>query len=84
MSSYLATKYPLLQEILEVKNLQLQATFTIRDVARIFSVSVRAIQSRVASGQLSARDLPGRARFLPVDLENFLAASRKGGARHGQ
>jgi len=84
MSSYLATKYPLLQEILEVKNLQLQATFTIRDVARIFSVSVRAIQSRVASGQLSARDLPGRARFLPVDLENFLAASRKGGSRHGQ
>jgi hypothetical protein len=73
------TKYPLLGEILSIKNLPLQPTYTIRDIAKLFSVSVRAIQNRVASGQLSVRDLPGRARFLSEDLEVFLVTSKKKG-----
>jgi hypothetical protein len=71
------TKYPLLEEILAIKNLHLQPTYTIRNLAMIFGVSARAIQNRVASGQLSPRDLPGRAKFLNQDIEDFLIASRK-------
>ncbi len=71
------TKYPLLEEILAIKDLPLQPTYTIRNIAVIFGVTARAIQNRVASGQLTPRDLPGRARFLNQDVEAFLVASRK-------
>ena len=71
--------YRLLEEMLRIKGLSLQATYTIRDIANIFVVSMRAIQNRVASGQLISRNLPGRAKFLPQDIEDFLKASRKGG-----
>lgn len=77
MINSVPTKYPLLEEILRIKGLLLQATYTIRGVASLFDVSIRAIQNRVASGQLSARDLPGRAKCLPQDLEAFLANSKK-------
>lgn len=69
--------FPLLQQILAIKNLPLQPTYTIRNIAVIFGVSPRAIQNRVASGQLVPRDLPGRAKFLNQDVEDFLRASRK-------
>jgi len=72
-------KYPLLTEILTAQQLQIHATYTIGDVARLFGVSSRAIQNRVASGQLTARDLPGRARFLSEDLETFIASSKRKG-----
>jgi hypothetical protein len=81
MNNTAPTKYPLLQEILALKELQLRATYTVHDLAGIFNVSVRAIQNRVASGQIPARDLPGRAKFLSEDLEAFLAASKKKGGR---
>jgi hypothetical protein len=71
------TKYPLLEEILAIKDLRLQPTYTIRNIAVIFGVTPRAIQNRVASGQLIPRDLPGRARFLNQDIEAFLEASQK-------
>ena len=74
-------KYPLLEELLALRQMSLQPTFTVRDVAALFRVSVRSIQSRVASGQLASRDLPGRARFLPVDLEQFLRESKKAGLK---
>jgi hypothetical protein len=77
MSSSNESKYPLLEEILSIKGLPLRPTYTNRDVAEIFGVSIRAIQDRIASGQLLARDLPGRARFLSVDLEQFIEDSRK-------
>lgn len=77
MNNSATNKYPLLEEILRIKGLLLQATYTIRNLAGIFDVSVRAIQNRVASGQLSARDLPGRAKFLSEDIEAFLVASKK-------
>lgn len=70
-------KYPLLQEILQLNGRSLQATYSVRDLAELFNVSVRAIQNRVASGQIPSRDLPGRAKFLSEDLETFLAKSVK-------
>ena len=69
--------YPLLEEMLALRQMALQPTFTIRDVAKLFGVTVRSIQSRVASGQLTSRDLPGRAKFLPVDLEQFVKKSQR-------
>ena len=72
-------KYPLLEEMLALRQMVRQPTYTIRDVAKLFDVTVRSIQSRVASGQLSTRDLPGRAKFLSCDLEEYLRNSKKGG-----
>jgi hypothetical protein len=71
-------KYPLLEEMLALRGMRLQATYTNRDLSQLFEVSVRAIQDRVASGQLAFRDLPGRAKFLPCDLEEFLVQSKRG------
>ena len=70
-------RYPLLQEMLGIKGLVLKATYTIRDLAQLFAVTTRAIQNRIASGQLTSRDLPGRAKCLPQDVEAFLANSKK-------
>jgi hypothetical protein len=78
-----AKKFPILTEILAIQQLPLRATYTIGDVARLFGVTQRAIHNRVASGQLSARDLPGRARFLSEDIEAFLVASKRKAARRG-
>lgn len=72
------SKYPLLEELLAISQTPLKPMYSIRDIASIFQVSVRAIQNRVASGQLVARDLPGRAKFLAQDLEDFLKASKRG------
>lgn len=77
MSTINITKYPLLQEILNLKGLSLQPVYTIRDLARLFSVTPRAIQNRVAAGQIASRNLPGRAKFLSEDIEAFLTTSRK-------
>jgi hypothetical protein len=71
-------KYPLLEAILAIKNLPLQPMYSTRTIAKIFNVSIRAIQNRVTSGHLVPRDLPGRAKFLNQDVEDFLVASRKG------
>ena len=79
MSEHLPTpgKYPLLESLLAEKGLRLKGTYNNRDVAEVFDVSVRAIQDRVSRGELRARNLPGRARFLSVDLEDFLRDSIK-------
>lgn len=70
-------RYPLLEEMLALRGMTLQATYTNGDLGKFFAVSIRAIQDRVASGQLTSRDLPGRARFLPLDIEEFLRNSRR-------
>jgi len=77
MNQFTTQRYPLLEEMLALREMKLLPSFTIRDAARLFGVTVRAIQSRVASGQLPSRDLPGRAKFLPSDLEQFLANSSR-------
>lgn len=71
------TKYQLLEEILALKGVSIQPMYSVRDIANLFNVSVRAIQNRVTSGQLKPRNLPGRAKFLTSDLEDFLIASRR-------
>jgi hypothetical protein len=74
-SSSSKTKLPLLEAVLNSRDLPMKAIFTLGDVAEIFAVSKRAIQHRVRSGQLRSRNLPGRAKFLNIDLEAFLAGS---------
>lgn len=71
-------RYALLEAVLAEKGLHLKGTYTMQDVADIFAVSIRAIQERVQTGRLKARDLPGRARFLSQDLEDFLQRSSRG------
>jgi Helix-turn-helix domain len=67
--------YPLLEALLSAKGLKLQGTYTNADVASLFGVSVRTIQSHAADGSLPSRELIGRARFLPIDLEKVLSRS---------
>jgi hypothetical protein len=74
-------KYPLLSELLALRKQPIEPFYSVRDVAGLFGVTVRAIQSRVSSGQLTKRDLPGRAKFLPADLEEFLQKSKRGGRK---
>jgi hypothetical protein len=69
--------YPLLEALLYAKGLKLQGTYTNADVASLFGVSVRTIQSHVADGSLPSRKLIGRARFLSVDLEKLLSRDKK-------
>jgi transposase len=68
-------RYPLLESLLAQMNLQLRGTYTNRHVAEIFGVSVRTIQDWVRRGQLGARNLPGRGKFLSEDLESLLKNS---------
>lgn len=70
-------QYPLFEQILRIQNRAMQPLYSIRDIADIFHVSPRSIQNRIAAGQLVPRDLPGRARFLPRDIEEFLVFSRR-------
>lgn len=69
------TRYPLLESLLHIKGLTLQATYTNADVAFLFDASIRTIQNCAADGRLPRRKLIGRARFLPIDLETFLSRS---------
>jgi transposase len=71
------TRYPLLENLLAHRGLHLQATYSVRDVAEIFDVSVRAIQERVKRQELNSRNLPGRAKFLSIDLEEFVKNSSR-------
>ena len=69
--------FPLLEQILMIQGSPLQPLYSTRDLAVLFGVSHRAIQRRVQAGQLTPRDLPGRAKFLARDVEAFLACSLK-------
>jgi hypothetical protein len=70
-------KFPLLETVLAHKNLVLKAFYTMHDAADIFGVTVRAIQHWVKRGRLVSRELPGRAKFLSIDLETFLGNSQQ-------
>ena len=67
--------FPLLETLLFHQNLPMRGTFTVAEVVELFGVCVRTIQLRVKRGQLHARALPGRGRFLATDLEEFLRTS---------
>ena len=77
MKQEAADHYPLLREYLSLKELPLKAAFTVRQVAQMFDVTTRSIQSWIAIGKLNTRDVPGRAKIFPVDLEELLARSRQ-------
>ncbi len=78
MENSATNRYPILEALLALQNLPLQPMYTNRDVAKIFQVCVRAIQNWIAAGRLNPRDLPGRWKFFPQDLEEFLKTSNKG------
>jgi hypothetical protein len=67
----------MLEAILAIQELPLQPMYTNRDIAKIFRVCVRAIQNWITAGRLTPRDLPGRWKFFPQDLEDFLVTSRR-------
>jgi helix-turn-helix protein len=68
-------KFPLLETLLAAKGRSLKGTYTNRDVADMFDVAVRTIQEWSRNGNLRPRKLPGRAKFLSEDLEEFLQNS---------
>lgn len=65
--------FPLLQTMLRIKGKPLQATYTVAEVADLLDCSRRTINRRVASGDIEARDLVGRAQFFPIDIEAYLS-----------
>lgn len=77
MHSERSTSFPLLEQILTIQGSPLQPLYSTRDLAVLFGVSHRAIQRRIQAGQLTPRDLPGRAKFLAQDVEAFLSSSLK-------
>jgi hypothetical protein len=66
-----------LEAVLAEKGLSLKGTYTYADAVEILGGSKRALQDRIRDGKLRSRDLPGRAHFLSVDLEEFLRGSVK-------
>jgi hypothetical protein len=70
-------KYPLLETVLAYRGLPMKGTFTVQDVADLFGVTTRTIQIRMKRGSLTSRDLPGRSKFLAMDLEQLLQGSSK-------
>lgn len=70
-------KYPLLEELSRLRRLPLRPTYTYKEAVEVLGGSVRALQERVRTGELIARDLPGRGRFFASDLEDFLQNSGK-------
>jgi excisionase family DNA binding protein len=71
------SRYALLEQIIRIRKMRLLPTYTTQDVAKLFGVSPRAVLDWISKGRLVARDLPGRGRFLPSDLESFLENSLK-------
>jgi hypothetical protein len=70
MDSKKQPTYPLLEALLYAKGLKLQGTYTNADVASLFGVSVRTIQSHAADGSLPSRKLIGRATEHKSDCSN--------------
>jgi hypothetical protein len=68
-------QYPLLEALLAQKGLPMRGTWTLGDVAEIFDISKRTVQDWIRNAKLVPRDLPGRAKFLARDLEDFLQDS---------
>ena len=67
----------LLEALLAEKGFGLKGTYTYPDLEKIFECSKRSLQDLVRDGRLRYRELPGRAHWLSVDLEEFLQNSLK-------
>jgi hypothetical protein len=70
-------RYPRLREYLTSMSTPMKAAFTVQDVADMFDVSTRTIQTSISTGKLKQRDVPGKARIFPADLEEMLARHRE-------
>jgi hypothetical protein len=81
MAQVVKDRYPLLNTYLELKGLSLKAAFTVHEVGTMFDVSARSIQTWICMGRLKQRDVPGRAKIFPADLEALLAASERPSTR---
>jgi hypothetical protein len=68
-------RYPHLEAVLRLKGIPLKGIYTYRDASQILEASVRTIQQWCRDGKIRSRNLPGRGRFLSLDLEEFLAGS---------
>ena len=55
------TMYPLFETMLRSSGLTLQPTYTCQDIASLFGVTARTVQSRVADGTIPSRRLLGGA-----------------------
>jgi excisionase family DNA binding protein len=73
--------YPLFETMLRSKGLTLQATYTCQDIADLFGVTARTIQNKVKDGTLPSLRLIGGARFLPIDIEEYLRHAAERGPR---
>jgi len=69
--------YPLLDGVLTARGKMPQAMYSNQDVAALFGVGVRTIQMWIKKKALVPRHLPGKARFLAIDIEHFLTASKR-------
>lgn len=76
-TSIMRPSYPLLEALLSEKEMRLKGTYTYSDIVQILGGSKRAIQDLIRDGKLTYRNLPGRAHFLSIDLEEFLQNSIK-------
>lgn len=72
-----AVRHPLLETVLAHRGLPLKGTFTVQDIADVFEVTSRTIQVWIKRGDLPSRSLPGRAKLLALDLEQFLQNSSR-------
>jgi len=70
-------RFPLLETLLAYGGLPMKGKFSTEEVADLFGVTTRTIQTRIKRGSLASRDLPGRSKFLAIDLEQFLQGSPK-------
>jgi hypothetical protein len=73
----ISPRYPLLEALLSEKALPLKGTYTYADAIQILGGSKRALQDLIRDGKLGSRNLPGRAHFLSIDLEEVLESSVK-------
>lgn len=73
------SQYPLLTALLTERGLSAKGAYTTADLAQIFGCPRRPVQELFRTGELTSRPLPGRARCLSCDIEQFL--EKKGGTR---
>jgi hypothetical protein len=77
MTQDVKERYPHLSSYLELKGMPLKAAYTVHEVGTMFEVSARTIQTWICMCRLSQRNVPGRAKIFPADLEALLAASER-------